>query len=181
MGIIFLLCLCSCVSGSAARENQLYVWLTNNSKYILLPPANIEKPMDMPQLLSASYSGQDYFLNAWVKADETGMDMTLLNELGVNMGELSWRNGVVSFSSPIAFPKSLRPEYIIADFQLCFYNTHALSQALKDCGLLFEEAGISRRISQGSNVIIEIERGRNTVKLVNHLRGYTYTLEGDFK
>jgi hypothetical protein len=147
---------------------------------MLLPPENIENPLDMAQQISASYKDRDYFLNAWVKADEAGMEMTLLNELGANMGELSYRDGRVSFSSSV-FPPSLKPEYIVADFQLCFYNASALRQALEDCGLSFEISGSSRRIFQGKTVIIEIEKNQNTVRLINHLRGYTYILEGNFK
>jgi len=106
--------------------------------------------------------------------------MSLVNELGAPMGELSYHNGLVSFSSPV-FPSSLKPEYIVADFQFCFYNIFALRQALENCGLLLETTENSRRIIQGDNVIIEIEKNQNTVRLVNHLRGYAYTLEGDFK
>jgi len=134
----------------------------------------------MAQHISASWQGKNYFLNAWVKAGKTEMEITLLNELGANMGELSYRDGLVSFSSPV-FPSSLKPEYIVADFQLCFYNTFALRDALEDSGLSFETTGNSRRILQGENVIIEIEKNQNTVRLVNHLRGYAYTLEGDFE
>jgi hypothetical protein len=178
MVIILFLC-CSCAKDTS-RENQLNVYLTGSSKYILLPPGNIENSLDMAQQISASYKGREYFLNAWVKADETGMEMTLLNELGAHMGELSYRNGLVSFSSPV-FPPSMKPEYIVADFQLCFYNAMALRKALEDCGLSFEDTGNSRRILQGKTLVIEIEKSQNTVRLVNHMRGYTYTLEGNFK
>jgi len=178
--IIFLfLCCCSCASKNPIREDY-YVYLTDSSKYFLLSCEDIEKSQDSAQRISASWQGNDYFFNAWVKADETGMEMTLLNELGVSIGELTYRNGLVSFSSSI-FPKSLKPEYIVADFQLCFYNTPALSRALKDCGLVFENTGNSRRVFQGKNLIIEIEKTKNIIKLVNHLRGYAYTLEGNFE
>jgi len=175
--IIVFLC-CSCAKNTTG-DKQLNVYLTGSSKYILLPPGNIENSMDMAQQISASYKDMEYFINAWVKADETGMEMILLNELGAHMGELSYRNGQVSFSSPV-FPSSMKPEYIIADFQLCFYNAMALRKALEACGLSFEDTGNSRRIFQGKTLIIEVEKSRNTVKLVNHLRGYTYTLEGNF-
>jgi hypothetical protein len=78
-----LICFCSCVSGTKAREDKPaapYVWLTDSSKYILLPPEDIEHPLDGHQLVSASY---------------------------------------------------LRPEYIVADFQLCFYKAPAVRQALE--------------------------------------------------
>ena len=175
-----LACCCSCASGGAARETGPHVWLTNSSPYKLLPPGDIEHSMDTPQLVSASYGNKDYLLNAWVKADETGINMTLINELGANMGELSYRDGAVSFSSPV-FPESLGGEYIVADFQLCFYNIPALRRALEDCGLSLEDTGAGRCILQGKTVIIEIEKSRNVVRLINHLRGYTYTLEGDFE
>ena len=136
--------------------------------------------MDNYQLVSASYGGWNYQMNAWVRADETGIDMTLLNELGANMGELIWRGGAVSFSSPV-FPQSLNPQYIIADFQLCFYSAASVAHALEESGLSFEETESGRRVLNGNTVIIEITKSQNMVRFVNHLRGYVYTLEGDFK
>jgi len=179
MLVIVFLCCCSCAANTTG-EKRLSVYLAGSSKYILLPPENIEHSLDMAQQISASYKGMKFSFNAWVKADETGMEMVLLNELGARMGELSYRNGQVSFSSPMA-PSALKPEYIVADFQLCFYNTAALRQALNDCGLSLEDTENSRRIFKGKTLVIEVEKGRNTVRLVNHLRGYAYTLEGDFE
>jgi hypothetical protein len=146
----------------------------------LLSPDGIEKPLDMAQFISASYGGRNYFFNAWVKADETAMDMTLFNEFGATMGDLSYRDGLIDFSSSI-FPNSLRPEYIVADFQLCFYNPLLIRRALEDCGLSLEIQGNTRRVLKGKDMIIEIEKNNSNVRFINHLRGYTYTLEGDFK
>jgi len=174
-----LVCFCACVPGKG-REDQPYAWLTDSSKYRLLPPKDIEHPLDGYQMVSASYKGRDYSLNAWVKADAAGMNITIINELGANMGELSYHRGAASFSSAV-FSLPLKPEYIVADFQLCFYNAPALREALQDCGLSLEDTGDSRRILQQKTVIIEIEKSRNAVKLINHLRGYAYTLEGDFE
>ena len=174
------LCCCSCASKTSTGKSPLNVYLSGSSPYKLLPPENIENPLDMAQHISASWQGKNYFLNAWIKADKAGMEMTLLNELGAQMGELSYHNGLASFSSPV-FPAILKPEYIVADFQLCFYNTSALRQALENCGLVLEGTENSRRILEGKTVIIEIEKSPNAVRLINHLRGYTYTLEGNFE
>ena len=174
--VLFLINLFSCAS--AASDKRPYAYLTNSAKYVLLFPGGIEKPMDSPQYISASYEGQDYYFNAWVKADETGMDIAMFNELGAAMGELSYRDGVVNLSSNV-FPEALRPEYIVADFQLCFYDPVLLKQALKDCGLVLETQDSTRRILRGKNLIIEIEKDLNEVKLKNHLRGYSYILRGD--
>ena len=136
--------------------------------------------MDSHQLISASYGSEIYQMNAWVRADETGIDMTLLNELGANMGELIWRGGSVSFSFPV-FSQSLNLLYIIADFQLCFYSAAPVAQSLKKSGLSLEETETGRRVLNGNTAIIEITKSQNMVRLTNHLRGYVFTLEGDFK
>jgi len=139
--------------------------------------------MDMAQFLSTEFRGQNYFINSWVKANENEIEMLFFNEMGAGMGELFYRNGAVHFSSPI-IPKSVvkyfRLEYVIADFQLCFYDPFLLGESLKDGGLVLETKDGIRRILSGNDVIIEIKKTRNTVELVNHLKKYSYTLEGDF-
>ena len=184
-GIFFLLLagillFASCASTAAVIETRPYVWLTNNVKFILLPPEHIETPLDHHQFISASFDGRNYQMGAWVKADETGIHMTLMSALGATVGEISFRDGVVFFSSPM-FPRTVGAEHIIADFQLSFYNALALRNALEGSGLSFEEAGTSRRVFENENLIVEIERSRNLVRLVNQLRGYSLTLEGDFE
>jgi hypothetical protein len=188
-----LVCFCACASGTKAKGDEPatpYIWLTDNSRYILLPTGDIEYPLDSHQLISASYQGKDYVLNAWVKADTAELNMTIINELGANMGELSYRNGAASFSSPV-LSLPFKPEYIIADFQFCFYQARALFQSLKYGGLSFEEIKTNRfedtwtvrhiLLGDHKTVIIRIEKkSRNVIELVNHLRGYAYTLEGNF-
>jgi hypothetical protein len=135
--------------------------------------------MDMAQFISASWQGSEFYFNAWVKADENGMEISLFNELGANLGSLSYNENTLSFSSSV-LPKSLQPEYIIADFQLCFYKTDTLSEALEKCGLVLKIDKTVRRIQKGNDTIIEIDLKQDTVILKNKLRGYSYTLGGDF-
>jgi len=175
---ILVLILCSCASRAA--DTRLHAYLTDRARFVLLPPEAIERPMDMAQFISASFMGQSHHFKAWILANETGMDMTLFNDLGASMGDLSYADGVINFSSRV-FPRNLRPEYIVADFQLCFYDPVLLRRALEVSGLSLVIEGNTRRIFEGRNLIIEIERTHYQVRLVNHLRGYSYTLEGDFE
>jgi len=183
-----LMCFTNILScASVAREERLYTYLTDKSKFFLLPPEGIEQAMDMAQYTTAEFRDHNYFLITWVKADENAIEMTFFNELGASMGELSYRDGAVHFSSTV-FPKSViqsfKPEYIIADFQLCFFDPVLLGKSLEDSGLVLEIQDNSRRILSGNEVIIEIVKTANTVRLKNHLRGYAYTIaytiEGDF-
>jgi len=178
--ILLFLCCCSCTSKVPVKKDRPFIYLIGSSKFFLLPAEDIENPIDNAQYISAYWQDKAFFFLVSVKADKAGMEMALVNEMGAPMGELSYRNGLVSFSSPI-FPKSLKPEYIVADFQLCFYSAPALRQALEGYGLSFENTENSRRILRGETPIIEIEKDKNTVRLVNHLRKYSYTMEGIFE
>lgn len=174
-------CILSCKS--VPKQNILFAELTDSAKFVLLPPEGIENDMDMVQSLSAKFGGQNYFFNSWVKADKNAIEMVLLNEMGAGMGEISYRSGEVNFSStviPKAAVRYIKPEFVIADFQLCFYDPFLLDKSLKDCGLVLEIRDDYRGILSGNELIIEIKKTPNTVELVNHLRGYAYTLEGDF-
>jgi hypothetical protein len=178
---IYIVCIFSCVS--VTKKDILYVYLTDSSRFVLLPPGAIEQDMDMAQFLSTEFRGQNFFLNVWVKANEDAIDMVFFNEMGASIGELSYRDGAVRFSStvfPVSVLRAFQPEYVIADFQLCFYDPYLLSRSLKDSSLVLEIENGNRRILNGNEVIIEIKKMGNTVELVNHQRGYAYTLEGDF-
>lgn len=185
-GVLILFSLCSalffsCVS--KAKEEKLFVNLTDSTKFFLLPPEDIEKEMDMAQYLSAEFIGQNYFLVAWVKAGKNEIEMAFFNELGAGIGELSYKEDAVNFSSsviPRAALRYLKPEYIVADFQLCFFEPDILGKALEDIGLVLEIENRNRRIKDDNEVIIEIIKTGNSVKLINYLREYSYTMEGDF-
>lgn len=184
IGFLMPVCLvfifsCASISG----KSSLYVNLTDSSKFVLLPTEGIEQDLDMPQVFSTEFRGQSYYFNAWVKANKNEIDMYFFNELGAGMGELSYRNGKANFSSNV-IPKIalryLKPEYIIACFQLSFYDPVLLENSLKNSGLVLEIKDGNRRILNGNEVVIDIKKTRNSVELVNHFQGYAYKLEGDF-
>jgi hypothetical protein len=104
------------------------------------------------------------------------------------MGILSYDGLSVFLDSPY-FPSSLKPEYVIADFQFCFYCPDVLTETLKTIGLTFGVSKVEvpeigfverRTILSGTKKIIEIEKTPNMIRYNNLLRGYSYTLEGDF-
>jgi hypothetical protein len=185
--VILILCIASCATMPKASPFSP-VYITDTSKYILLPPSDIEVPLDMPQQIAGLYGTQKFVMDAWALADEEGINLVILNSFGANMGELKFSKETLSFSSSL-LPASIKPGYIVADFQFCFYRVDALTEALKACGLdfaaeqRFTENGDFieiRTITEGKKVIIEIEKTKNSVSYQNHLRGYSYTLAGTF-
>jgi hypothetical protein len=171
-----------------ARVSQYApVSVTNRARYFLLPPSAVEKPIDMPQQIIGRYGEQEFIMDCWVQANERGITIALFNSFGTEAGYLAFTDGAVSFFSPV-FPSSLKAEYIVADFQFCFYRVDLLSQSLKDSGLRLvveihdgiEENREVRTIFAGKKPIVEIVKTESAVSLKNFLRDYSYTLRGIF-
>jgi hypothetical protein len=160
------------------------VYVTDRARYTLLSPAAIEFPLDGPQQIEGRYGSEEFILEAWVKADESGLTMALFNSFGADFGELSLDDTGVSFVSTV-FPPSVKGEYVAADFQFCFYRVDLLREALGAAGLTLitqtGSRGEERRIIRaGKRTIIEVEKSPGMVTYINHLRGYAYTLRGAF-
>ena len=177
---LILILTSSCASKPAEAKSGLFVNLTNKSKFFLLAPHDIEKPMDMAQQISASYKKYNLSIISWVAADETKIEMSAFNEMGTTMGELLFREGIIDLKSSV-IPKVFKPEYIVADYQLCFYKTLPLRLALEKSGLTLMINENNRRIYEKNKLIIEILKNDNSVTLINHLRGYTFAITGDFE
>lgn len=178
---LILISLISCATTQSGEAHKP-VYLSSQARYRLLPPEDIEAPLDMVQHIRGRYGDQELVLDAWVSADETGVTMAFFNSLGVGMGDLSFNRTGITFTSSLL--PSTHPEYIIADFQCCFYRTEALAAALKRIGLSLTvergPAGETRTIFEGSRPLITIEKTASAVRYTNYLRGYAYTLEGSF-
>jgi hypothetical protein len=179
------------VSCKTQAKYSLYapVAITDRRNFFLLPPQAIEKPLDMPQQVSGRYGEQEFIMDSWVQANERGITIALFNSFGTEAGYLAFTGEAVSFFSSV-FPPALKAEYIVADFQFCFYRADLLSQALKDSGLRLvveisggdgiEESREVRTIFAGKERIVEIVKTDSAVSLENFLRGYSYTLRGMF-
>lgn len=181
--LLFSICF-TFIFSCKTTSKGLHTNITDNAKFFLLPTEEIEKNIDMAQYITAKFGGRNYFFTSWVKADKNAIEMAIFNELGASIGELSYsEDGAISFTSTVIPKAALRyfkPEYIIADFQLCFYDPVSVGNSLEEIGLVLEIQGDNRSILNGNEVIIEIVKTENTVRLTNNLRGYSFTFEGDF-
>jgi phage protein U len=187
-GICIILNLVSCAGlpGGGGNVHFAPVYVTGRAAFTLLSAAEMEKPLEGAQQLAGRFGGQEFIMDAFVQADEQGIEMALYNGFGSSMGSFSYSDAGISFQSPV-FPPSFKAEYLAADFQFCFYRAEALKKALKKSGLVFEEEtgqggdfSVLRRIKDKGKTIIEIERTPGQVRYVNFLRGYSYILTGEF-
>ena len=185
----------SCASGKFESDFSP-VYVTNTSKYAILPTGAMHGSLDALQKMTAQFGKDNSFdFDVYVISDSTQLSMTILNEFGTTMASLFYDGTALDFDSAI-FPKNLKAEYIVADFQFCLYEEEDLKSALSLIGVDFEvstENGANgtietRTLTKKGKPISKITRtfaneskdlqGLKSIHYENSLRGYSYILNG---
>ena len=180
-GVLFVLALfCSCTTKKVEENGLRPVYITNSKKLSLLRPTKTSVVFDGVQILNGSFGSQSFSLLSYTQIDATGINLSLMNDFGTDMGNLFYDGNSVIFDSAY-FPKALPGEYIICDIQNAYYDKDELCKNFEAVGLKFEvqseENSVEvRRIFDGKQLIEEITIFENEVKIQNFLRGYLYQL-----
>jgi len=155
------------------------VYVTDTKPVFLLPAEAIGHSIAIHQSIEGYYSSQTYFLEAIVEAGGKGIFITGLSSFGTQVYSLAFHDSVIEFSSAAA--GGIKPEYMLADFELCYFPSEQVASMLRNAGFGFEEImqekGFTRRILNGDKVIIEILRDGNVMQYRNLLRGYGYSIQ----
>lgn len=157
------------------------VYVTNSKKVNILGSEHILHDMDEVQLFEGIFGDRNFSIPLYIFADKNGMYISMLNDVGTSMGELSFDGKSVDFHSNL-FPENMKAEYIVWDIQLAFYDGESLAQRLALWKLDFQIENVdgkeTRKIIDGKNLIEEIIMENKSVVIKNHLRGYEYHLSG---
>lgn len=176
---LFVVLSVSCATMKAGSM-KYPVYVTNTAVVDLLPPECMEGSLDTLDLLQGKFAQTTFSVQAYMQADSNGIFITLLNDFGTDMGNLSYTGEKLAFDSAV-FPQSLKPQYIAADIQFAYYKADDVQTRLAGAGLGFicerhDDGTEVRRITAGRKVIEEITKASGSVKIVNSLRGYEYNL-----
>lgn len=152
------------------------VYITNSKKYYLISPENVKIPFEKQILLDADFGKNSFSCLSYLKADSEELYINLFTEFGASLGELYFNGTEVSLNSN-AFPKNLKPEYIIADLQFAFYDFDEIKNSLEQINLSFEKTENSKIIKDKSKIIEKITTEKNSTIIENFLRKYKYTLQ----
>ena len=174
------------ISCASSRFESAFspVYVTNTSKYAILPTTSMNGTVDSLQKMTANFGKDNSFdFDVYVISDSSQLSMTILNEFGTTMASLFYDGLSLDFDSVI-FPKQLKAEYIVADFQFCLYNVDDLKPALEKIGVNLEvtsepagdEIAEVRTLSKKGKVISKITKTALSIKYENFLRGYSYIL-----
>ena len=77
--------------------------------------------------------------------------------------------------------EKMKAEYLLADFQICFYPFEPLQKNFEQAGFEFSEtrsgaenADFVRTLSENGKTILTAKKTGAEIRLVNDLRGYSY-------
>ena len=163
--------------------NSLKVRMGESSDFNLLPLSSVDSPLDSYQLVTGSFPGyEDIAVEAWLVWDEQRLELVLLAPTGQTMGKVFYDGKDLKFESTFMPEYRIIGLYMVADMQLCFASSDALSQELAADGMIlvegFDGGVLSRRSVFESGVqLYEITYSGNVISVSNLLRGYAYTIE----
>ena len=173
--VMLVLILASC--------NSLKVRMGESSDFHLLPLSSVDSPLDSYQLVTGSFPGyEDIAVEAWLVWDDHGLELMLFAPTGQTMGKVFYDGKDLKFESTFMPEYRIIGLYMVADMQLCFASSDALSQELSADGMIlvegFDDGALARRSVFESGVqLYEITYSGNVISVSNLLRGYAYTIE----
>ena len=184
--ITLLLLAASCKTTKAAQEDKVKaVYITNTKKINLLPPENAAVVFDGLQLFNGSFGDSSFTMMSYTQIDAKGINLSLINDFGTDMGNLFYDGNQVKFESAY-LPAKLPGEYIVEEIQNAYYDEEALRKNYASAKLRFEiqkDAADAdgklyevRRIFDGKNLIEKITKSEEKVRITNYLRGYAFEL-----
>ena len=188
MAVFVLFSIFGCASTKQIENSTVApVYITNTKKFYLMSPAEIENKIDALQLLNGKFGENEFVMQALLQADEKGIFLSLFNDFGVGMGNLTYDGITANFDSKI-FPNNLKAEYIVADLQFAYYKVPAINETLKSIGMYMEvsqnDGSQVRTICSNSilpmmnsKTIEVITKKSGSIKIENMLRGYEYNLQ----
>ena len=196
LALAFLLALVGC-SRSNVKPGTAPVYYSDNRSVALLPTAAMTEKLDMPQHLRGEFTQQDGSLksfegDSWVRANDTTLSIMLFSGFGTTIAEITYGKDSVHFESSVMDVEKMKAEYVLADFQVCFYPYKALKDNFEEAGFVFEESrggsngdtnggandgtalDYVRTLKDGNTLVLTAERKGKEITLVNSLRHYSY-------
>ena len=194
LALAVLLALVGCGS-SNVKPGTAPVYYSDSRSVELLPTAAMTEPIDMPQHIAGSFTKPDgstdsFEADSWVRANDSILSITMFTGFGTTLGEITYERDSVKAESSVLDVTKMKAEYLVADFQVCFYPFAALKENFEKAGFIFVESrdGVAsdgevsaagdyvRTLKEGDRVILVATKKAREVSLVNELRKYSYRI-----
>lgn len=182
---ILLLFLCgtlmvACHSRNKADSLSAKIYFTDSDYTHLIPLAENHMQIDEAQHIEASFAEKNFSADSWLQINDSTISIFIFGSFGNTLAEIHYQNDSISFNSNVIDPQKVKPEYIIADIQLCFYELSTLKKHYEPAGFSITEIQknneTERTLTKGSLTIAIISRNKDFLTFKNLLRNYTYQI-----
>ena len=160
------------------------VFYSDGRAVSLLPTSAMTLRIDMPQRIEGNFvkpdgSNDSFEADSWVRANDSVLSITLFTGFGTSLGEITYDSYSVKAESSVMDVAKLKTEYLVADFQICFYPFDALRKNFEQAGFAFSEtrsgdADFVRTLSDNGKTILTARKSGREIHLENVLRRYSY-------
>ena len=184
LGLLACVLLLVACSRSNVKPGTAPVYYSDTRSVALLPTTAMTEKLDMPQHLRGEFTQQDGSLksfegDSWVRANDSVLSIMLFSGFGTTIAEITYGKDSLHFESSVMDVEKMKAEYVLADFQVCFYPYKALKDNFEAAGFVFEETrGIAldfvRTLKDGNTLVLTAQRKGKEITLVNSLRHYSY-------
>jgi len=153
--------------------------LTNEAVFQPLPADCLVGVVDSLQRIEGAYGDSTFSFTAYIRADASGLAMSVLNEFGTELAFLAYGPEGIETSGMLS-KFGLRGEYILADFQIAYSDPESLESSLRSLGLEFSVTrsdGLEiREIRSRGALVARVEKRPGRLLYENALRGYRYEI-----
>lgn len=177
---IFAFALVACASSVSVSGFGEKVYYSDSRYVYLLPPRAGTVSVEEEQEISGTFGERTFQAASWIRLNDSTIHVLLFGPMGNTLAELFYAEDSISFSSKWMDAKKVKPEYILADLQFCYYPARTLQRHFESAGFKFAEnrngGTFDRTLSENGKVILKMERSENRISLWNGLRGYSYKI-----
>jgi len=175
--------LVACHKAVVKPNSTAPVYYSDDRFVQLLPTQAMTANIDMAQRLEGHFAKavgdtNSFSGDTWVRANDTILSIHLFSGFGTTIAELTYANDSVSLSSSFIDGEKMKAEYVLADFQICFYPFEALKKNFEQSGFEFKEvvqgSDFERTLLENGTVILTAKKSGSEIDLVNQLRKYRY-------
>lgn len=170
-----------CSSERAFVGSSAQIFYSDTRFVSLISPQENSLFTEENQHISGTFGDRSFSAESWMRLNDSAIHLMLFGSLGNTLAELIYTKDSVSFKSSLFDGKKIKPEYILADVQFCYYPREVLERHFRNVGFSFVEERqgdvLTRKLLENETLILKMEKTAKRILLKNELRNYSYSIE----
>lgn len=183
LAFLGLLLISSCASQSASSGNPAHVHYSDSRYVHLLSPGAFQSSVEENQRIAAAYGEKKFSAESWMLLNDSIVRVLVFSPVGGTVVEIVYMEDSLFMESRWMDAQKVKPEYVVADIQFCYYPANALAENFRAAGLEFDESsedGVTvRTLRENGKVLVKMERRDGVLSIENFLRRYSYRIESE--